>query len=152
MKLTTKLLMLGLVGVAAAPFILKKPNGTPWLTLEEVTSAAKKAADQAVPRPPKEMYRWQDSTGKWHYSDKPSEQFQSKQVQLNTAFNEMKQIDLPEGFGEEKKPENSRFDPTSGGSGLPLTTAPLEKVPEMMKEIERVQDKLDQRQRSLDGI
>ncbi len=156
MKLTTKLLLLGIVGVAAAPFILKKPDGTPWLSLEEITSSAKQTATQAVekaiPRPAQKMYRWQDSQGKWHYSDQPSDQFTSRKVELDSAFNEMKQINLPDGFGGGEKEEAGKFDPASTGNGLPITTAPLEKVPEMLKEIERVQEKMDQRQKQLDSL
>lgn len=151
MKITTKLIMLGLVGVAAAPFILKKEDGTPWLTLSDVKKAAESSASKAIPSEPKQMYRWQDKAGNWHYSDKPSSQYQSQEVQLDTAYNQMKQINLPEGFGETKKSTDGRFDPTEGGSSFPLTTAPLEKVPDMMKEIERVQDKLDQRQKAMEN-
>lgn len=152
MKITTKLMMLGLVGIAAAPFILKKEDGTPWLTLSDVKKAAQSSANKALPKEPQKMFRWQDSAGNWHYSDKPSAQFQSQEVQVETSYNQMKHIELPEGFGESGKSDDERFDPTKGGSSFPLTTAPLEKVPDMMKEIERVQDRIEQRQKDIEGL
>lgn len=157
MKITTKLILLGMVGLAAAPFILKKPDGTPWLNLKELLNSTDKAVakvEEVIPTPkkPTKMYKWQDSEGKWHFSDKPSNDFDSSKVQLDAAYNQMKHIDLPDGFGDGKKDEDQRFNPEDGNSTVPLTTAPLEKVPEMLQEIERVQDRMEERQKILNDL
>ena len=153
MKITTKLILLGMVGITAAPFIVKKPDGSPYISLNQLRSYSEQAVQktkQAVDSSPSQMYRWQDSEGKWHYSDKPSDQYSSSSVNVETTVNSMKDIELPEGFGEEEKDEGN-FDPTNG-STLPLTTAPLEKVPDMLKEIERVQEKMKEQQKVLNDL
>lgn len=154
MKITTKLFLLGLVGITAAPFIVKKQDGTPYLTFDEarqftaksVTETSQNVQDNA----PTELYRWQDAQGNWHFSDKPSDQYSTSTLQVEAAINSMEDIELPEKVVASEK-DQERFDPTSGTS-LPLTTAPLDKVPDMLKEIERVKETMKERQKVLDNL
>lgn len=155
MKITTKLVLLGLVGITAAPFILKKPDGTPWLSLADITRQTDqgiKEVQSVLPsKQTTQMFKWQDKEGRWHFSDQPSDQYQSREVTLDAAYNQMKHIELPDGFGG----QNNKTEEQQGsqdGSSVPLTTAPLEKVPDMLKEIEKVQDRMEERQKILNGL
>ncbi|MFT5593856.1 MAG: hypothetical protein ACI8SR_002243 [Oceanicoccus sp.] len=153
MSLFNKLLLLALVLALASPFILKKPDGTPILEISQFLEPAKNIGQSVIPTAaPKSLYRWQDEKGNWQYSDHPPENTQSQMIQVEDKINSMKTIDLPEGYQDKPKP-NDRFDPTDGqGSSLPLTTAPLEKVPEMLEQIKGFQESLDNRQQQLDSI
>lgn len=153
MSLFNKLLLLALVLALASPFILKKPDGTPILEISEFLKPAKNIGQSVMPTAaPKSLYRWQDEKGNWQYSDHPPENAQAQMIQVEDKINSMKTIDLPEGY-QDKPKSNDRFDPTDGqGSSLPLTTAPLEKVPEMLDQIKGFQESLDNRQQQLDSI
>lgn len=153
MSLFNKLLLLALVLALASPFILKKPDGTPILEISQFLEPAKNIGQSVIPTAaPKSLYRWQDEKGNWQYSDHPPENTQSQMIQVEDKINSMKTIDLPEGY-QDKPKSSDRFDPTDGqGSSLPLTTAPLEKVPEMLEQIKGFQESLDNRQQQLDSI
>jgi hypothetical protein len=153
MGLFNKLLLLALVLALASPFILKKPDGNPILDISEFIEPAKNLTSSVAPSAaPKSLYRWQDAKGNWQYSDHPPEGSNAQQIQVEDKINSMKTIELPEGY-QDKPEESERFDPTDGnGSSLPLTTAPIEKVPEMLDQIKDFQKNLDSRQQQLDQI
>lgn len=153
MGLFNKLLLLALVLALASPFILKKPDGSPILDISEFMEPAKNLTSSMTPSAaPKSLYRWQDAKGNWQYSDHPPEGSNAQQIQVEDKINSMKTIDLPEGY-QDKPKESERFDPTDGsGSSLPVTTAPIEKVPEMLDQIKDFQKNLDSRQQQLDQI
>ncbi|WP_283788609.1 DUF4124 domain-containing protein [Bermanella sp. WJH001] len=153
MKLFNKLLLLALVLALASPFILKKPDGTPILEISKFLEPTKDLTSSVLPSAaPKSLYRWQDAKGNWQYSDHPPQDAHAQQIQVEDKINSMKTIDLPEGYKDKPK-ESERFDPTDGsGSSFPLTTAPIEKVPEMLDQIKDFQKNLDSRQQQLDQI
>jgi hypothetical protein len=153
MGLFNKLLLLALVLAVASPFILKKPDGTPILEISKFLEPATNMTKSALPSAtPKSLYRWQDEKGNWQYSDHPPENSNAQMIQVEDKINSMKTIDLPEGY-QDKPKDTERFDPTDGsGSSLPLTTAPIEKVPEMLDQIKDFQKNLDSRQQQLDQI
>ncbi len=155
MKILTKLMLLGLIGLLAAPFILKKPDGTPWLKWSDLFYGASETASSIRSQLPttnssSQMYKWQDAAGKWHYSDRPSEDFETEKVKIDAAYNQMKHIELPEGFGESKRKQAE--EEAAQQPSVPVTTAPLGEVPNMLKDIEKMQEKMDQRQRALDNL
>ncbi len=154
MKIFIKLLLLLVVLAIAGLFFIKKPDGTPWLSVSDLTSKTTNVLKPIAPSTKSEqVYRWQDEKGNWHFSDKPVDGVQQDQITVKQSQNRLKQVDLPEGFGEQKKDQDKTFDPTDNeGSGFPLTTAPLEKVPEMLDKIEDVQKKMDNRQKALDAL
>ncbi|MGR6871735.1 DUF4124 domain-containing protein [Pseudomonas sp. HK3] len=153
MSIFNKLLLLALVLAIASPFILKKPDGSPVLDISTFLEPVKNIGQSALPTAaPKSLYRWQDAKGNWQYSDHPPEGESAQMIQVEDKINSMKTIDLPEGY-QDKPKANERFDPTDGsGSSLPLTTAPIEKVPEMLDQIKDFQQSLDNRQQQLDNI
>lgn len=152
MPLVYKIIILALIGALAAPFILKKPDGTPMMTLKQFMPDASSSIKQlkSLGKADTQLYRWKDEKGHWQYSDTPHESAQGEKFQVQTTINSMKTIELPEGFGEPRKKE--RFDPLdNSGVNIPVTTAPLSKVPEMLQQIEGIQDKFDARQQQLDA-
>lgn len=152
MGLFNKLLLLVLVLALASPFILKKPDGTPFLNIQDFLKPAADLKNATLKSEPKSLYRWQDEKGNWQYSDHPPENVQAQSIQVEDKINAMKTIDLPEGYREKEK-STQRFDLTDGsGSSLPLTTAPIEKVPEMLDQIEHFQQNLDNRKQQLDNL
>lgn len=154
MGIFNKLLLLALVLALASPFILKKPDGTPILDVSELLKPAKTMTEAILPSGEQpSLYRWKDEKGNWQFSDTPPESVNAQMMEVETKINSMKTIDLPEGYQDKPKVENNRFDPTDGeGSSLPLTTAPIEKVPEMLDKIKDFQQSLDDRKQQLDDI
>ncbi len=153
MPLFYKLIILGLIGALAAPFIIKKPDGTPMMTLKQFMPDATRSINKLknIGKEDTQLYRWKDAKGHWQYSDTPHESQSSENFKVTTQINSMKTIELPEGFREAKKTD--RFDPLAKDDGLstPFTTAPLSKVPEMLQQIEGIQGKFDARQKQLDA-
>lgn len=145
MSLFYKLIILGLLLALASPFIMKKPDGTPFMTWQQlmpdnVTSAIKKDT---------QLYRWKDDKGQWQYTDTPPENNQAEQITVKTTINSMKTIELPEGYQPKKQePENQQ----NQNSGLSLpTTAPLTEVPKLLEDIDGIQKKYDTRQSQIDA-
>ncbi len=152
MSLFYKLIILGLIGALAAPFIIKKPDGTPMMTLKQfmpdVSSSITNLKNAS--KGDTQLYRWKDDKGHWQYSDTPKDSGDAEKFKVKTQIISMKTIELPEGYGEPKKKE--RFDPLADdGTNIPITTAPLSKVPEMLQQIEGIQGKFDARQKQLDA-
>jgi hypothetical protein len=156
MKIFNKLLILMVLAALAGPFFLKKPDGTPFLNWRDFIpqNPLESVKESVVPSPPKKMYKWKDAKGHWQFGDMPPEGVAAQEMQVKTQINEMKTIELPEGFRDEpeqQQAETSRFDPTQK-SATPLSTAPLTEVPKMLDQIEQFQGKLDERQKSLDAL
>jgi len=151
--LFNKLLLLALVLAVASPFILKKPDGSPIMDISEFIKPATDMGKSVISNDePTSLYRWQDEKGNWQFSDHPPENVNSQVMTVDNKINSMKTIDLPEGY-QDKPKQTTRFDPTaSDGTSIPLTTAPLEKVPEMLDQIKGFQDALDNRQQQLESI
>ncbi|MEY8205854.1 MAG: DUF4124 domain-containing protein [Bermanella sp.] len=152
MPLFYKVIILALIGALAAPFIMKKPDGTPMMTFKQFMPDASKSIDQltAMGKTQPQLYRWKDEKGHWQYSDSPHESAQGEKFQVQATINAMKTIELPEGFGEPKKKEPSEPGDTDGFN-VPVTTAPLSKVPKMLEDIDGIQQKFDNRQQQLDA-
>jgi len=152
MGIFNKLLLLALVLAIAGPFILKKPDGTPYMDIKDFLKPVTNAKESIMPSESKQLYRWQDEKGNWQYSDTAPEKQQAESIRVKHNINEMKTIDLPDGYKDKPAEESERFDPTTGSSSLPITTAPIEKVPEMLDQIDNFQQKLDDRQKQLDNL
>ncbi len=145
MSLFYKLIILGLLLALAAPFIMKKPDGTPFMTWQQlmpdnVKSAIKKDT---------QLYRWKDDKGHWQYTDTPPENNQAERIAVKTTINSMKTIELPEGYQTKKQEPENEQDQHSGLS-LP-TTAPLTEVPKLLEDIDGIQKKYDARQSQIDA-
>jgi hypothetical protein len=153
MKILVKLLLLALVAALAAPFFIKGPNGQPLINFKDLI-AGNAAISGFTPKTETKLYRWKNEKGELQFGDNPPNGSQAEQMQVTTHINSMKTIELPDGFNEQTEEQSSatsRFNPLDGGAS-PLSTAPLEKVPEMLEQIEDYQQKLDDRSEMLDDL
>jgi hypothetical protein len=152
MKIFTKLLLLALVAGLAAPFFLKGPNGLPLLNYKDFIPTPDSVMNSITPKAETKLYKWKDAKGHWQFGDNPPEGVGASTMQVKTQINSMKTIELPEGFKNNTGTEPEKgFDPLSSGAS-PLSTAPIDKVPEMMDRIESYQQKLDDRAKTLDAL
>jgi len=111
MGIFNKLLLLVLVLGVASPFFLKKPDGTPFMDINDLLKPVQSAKEKVMPTESKTLYRWQDDKGNWQYSDYPPENNQAESYKVKHNINEMKTIDLPEGYQDKPKEEDTaRFD------------------------------------------
>lgn len=150
MKIMIKLLLLALVASLAAPFILKGPNGQPFIKLSDFIPDGDDIIKSVTPEPPTKLYKWKDAKGHWQFGDTPPQGFTGQEVEVRTPINSMKTIELPDGFKDEEKSKQA-FDPLDS-TASPLSTAPIEKVPEMLETIEGFQNTLDERNKTLDAL
>lgn len=153
MGIFNKLLLLALVFGLASPFFIKKPDGTPYMNINDFLKPVQTAKESILPTESKQLYRWQDDKGNWQYSDTRPEQNQAEAVRIKHNINAMKTIELPEAYQDKKPDSDPRFDPTDGsGTSTPLSTAPIDKVPEMLDQIDNFQENLNNRQKQLDNL
>lgn len=110
MKLMIKLCVFVLVLGVAGLFVLKRPDGRPWLTLNDVQKnllqtshgvndqldKAKQAIKRWVPSElvssshsskPQTVYRWRRSDGSWMLSDQPPQDQSYEEIQVDSARN-----------------------------------------------------------------
>ncbi|MBD1583955.1 DUF4124 domain-containing protein [Pseudoalteromonas sp. S16_S37] len=102
------MIMVMLVGVGSL-FILKKPDGTPWLSFDAVTKQVKQKTNTLLDDAKRNLdtvtehttphttphttgssqsgaiYKWQDANGNWVYSDKPNTQGKSQTHTLDPS-------------------------------------------------------------------
>jgi hypothetical protein len=151
MKFFTKLLLLALVAALVAPFFIKGKNGQPLLNFKDLIS--NNAAIRALePKKETKMYKWKNSKGEWQFGDTPPDGSNAAEMQVKTQINSMKTIELPDGFKDQQETDSdSRFDPLESNAS-PFSTAPIDKVPEMLEQIESYQDTLDDRSKLLDSL
>lgn len=155
MKIMIKLLILGLVGVVVAPMLIKGPDGRPLMSWEDFfssPSADKPATSSVNPTAPSSpsglttVYKWQDSDGQWHFSDKPQDHVQNETLKYNPNANIIQSLakkeENPEVEVEAIKEPQVPEEPS-------LTTVPLTEVPELMDQAKQYQQMMDQRNQML---
>lgn len=102
-RLFYRLILLTLVGMLVAPFVLKRENGTPIMSLDEFLSfdtgliqerytsamamlrgflGLEAGAGAPTSGGVTRFYKWQDEKGEWHFSDKNSEKYQVEEVEI----------------------------------------------------------------------
>ncbi|MGH1487754.1 MAG: DUF4124 domain-containing protein [Cellvibrionaceae bacterium] len=151
MKLIVKffcfLLVLGFAGL----FVLKKPDGTPWLSLDDfIPDISVGSVKDALPGGNEvAVYRWKDAEGNWQYSDTPPGNNTAEQVLVNTNLNR----DLVPEFKPSKVADTK---PKSGkallikDSSISPTTVPMDKIPELVDDAKNVQQLMDDRTKQLE--
>lgn len=151
------LLVAGFIGL----FVLKKPDGTPWLSvhdllpsvsIDEVTEGIKDVVpDQIVggDSDSVEVYRWKDAEGNWQYSDTPPEGGTAEQVMVSTDVNRdlVPKLESRPAPIENKKGKAILIGDSAVG---PTTAFQPDKVSELIEEAKGVQEIMDQRQQQLD--
>lgn len=151
MKFFTKLLLLALVAALAAPFFIKGKNGQPLLNFKDLISG-NASMSGFQPKKATTMYKWKNSKGEWQFGDTVPEGTNASEMHVKTQINSMKTIELPSGYkNQPESNSNDRFDPLDSNS-TPFSTAPIEKIPEMLDQIESYQQTLDDRSKQLDSL
>ncbi len=161
-KFFSFLIVIGIAGL----FVLKKPDGTPWLSLHDFmpdTSSIKRSISDVIPekasgggvRENVSVYRWKDSDGNWQFSDTPPDDIQTEQVLVNTEVNrdlapipsQSSNAILGSPLGSQKK----------GNAALirdhkisPTTVSPSD-IPTLINDANDVQELMDNRQDQLDS-
>lgn len=167
MKTFTKLLLLLLVAACAAPFILKGPDGRPYLTLDRL-----KAPDVAIPDlpdlktpyrkiktaivsnhedQPVQVYKWRDESGVWHYSDQKAADGSSTVISVNPAQNQVHFEETPsrENASDGASTEHSEDAATQAPSSLLPTIGNAKRLMEKARGVNQLAEK---RQREQDRI
>lgn len=166
MKLYVKFLLFILVLGMAGPFILKGPDGKPWMELADITpdfnrlsadmqSAINKAGrmfDKTTSSDPNagttKVYKWRDSSGNWHLSDQP--------IPEAAGRDKLMHVDPDTNLIEGSEPiavevEQSRADGVSNAVPLPMTVSPGQAT-KLLDDAKAVQGLMDDRAKQLDGI
>ena len=158
MKLIVKFFMILFVLGFGGLFILKKPDGTPWLSMADLIPTKDDlsgALDQAIPdqiiggsSDSVSVYKWKDAEGNWQFSDTPPDNQTAEQVLVSTNLNRDLVPELK--ISEPKKPASGGNATLIKKGGISPTTVSPDKVTELIKDAKNVQNLMDQRQEQLD--
>lgn len=166
MKLYLKFLLFILVLGIAGLFFIKKPNGQPWLSVDDfmpnipelmaqgsnLFDSAQRSVDKATSSDPNagktKVYKWRDSSGNWHLSDKPISaaggRDQVMHVDPDTNLLGGSRVSATE-------VEQSRSDGVPNAVPLPMTVSP-DRVGKLIDDAKAVQDLMDNRGQQLDNL
>jgi len=168
MKLFTKLLLFILILGLAAPFILKRPDGKPWMNISQfmpdmqaigwrikglwhdtVRETEKITSGTEEPSSPTAIYRWQDEHGAWQFSDSPNPNGKSEQIWIDPNDNVLQ---MPS--NTTSTPQNSEKKATDaaqeGRLSIPLpTSVPPSQISNLIEEAKQVQELMDKRTEAL---
>lgn len=170
MSLKIKFMLLVLVLSFSALLILKRPDGQPWLAFSAlptsvndvkttfnnaVTGAQRMAGVEGSDDPnfgKTAVYKWRDSAGNWHLSDRPIGQAGGRDELLhidpNTNLIEGVEVSAAKSASEV---EQSRLDEVTNAVPLPMTVSP-DKVSKLIDDAKAVQSLMDNRTKQLDGM
>lgn len=170
MKFFVYLVSFILVLALAGLFVLKKPNGQAWFTVDEVlsktimiekklesitdnflvkyenlTEEAKEESSQVEQVSELKIYRWKDSNGNWSYSDKPKVLAESEEIFLDP--NDVMVLPALK-VGTKKFPNAKTSKKDDKTSPSPLTISPS-KTLNLYKDANNVQKLMDERQENI---
>jgi hypothetical protein len=154
------LLVLGFSGL----FVLKKPDGTTWLTLDTIIPALsfdsiKESVGEALPDQiiggngeQVMVYKWKDAEGNWQFSDKPPEEKRVEQVMLSTRLNRDLVPALKTVNSSDVQPDSDNKTPLmkQAPSISPTTIAPG-KISKLIDDARNVQTLMNDRQAQLEA-
>ena len=152
------LLVLGIAGL----FFIKKPDGTPWLSLDDFIPDArsiKNTLDDAMPEQiigggeseSVAVYKWRDSNGTWQYSDRPPKGLEAEQIFVSSNANrDLSPAPLPTIDPEPAENKNGRAVFIKDSSLSPTTIAP-DKIATLIEDAKNIQNLVDERQKILDA-
>jgi hypothetical protein len=159
MSLMIKFFCFVLVAGLAGMFVLKKPDGSTWLSADDfipdtsaITSDVKTLLNKAKNASPtndsaKEnaqndsgIYRWKDASGQWQYSDTAPVHQQAEAIHVSGNLNS----DLVEKFTPPAPESTATPSADNGNSILPATLSP-DKISTLIKDANNVQKLMDGR-------
>lgn len=160
LKLICFVFVLGFAGL----FVLKKPDGTPWLSTSDLmpdtknlsadamsllNAAKKQTTTDSTATAANTMssnsgvYRWKDEHGQWQFSDTPPAHIQAEMMQVTGDLNK----DIAEKYTPPEKQEEASIDApatATESSVLPTSLSP-EKVSKLIKDANNIQQLMDDR-------
>ena len=160
MKTFTKLICFVIVAAVAGPFFIAGPNGKPLLSLDkfhapnpqlpdfnQALDSVKDSLDdepQEQAAKSREVFRWQDEGGTWHYSDSP-EQGQPAEIVTVNPGNSMVHLEPVKNTGNKTKSPDEK-DAQGQSSGLPFPTSlSMGKIPKLITDAKNVEQLQRQR-------
>ena len=155
-KLFCCLLLIGVVGL----FVLKSPDGTPWLSLSDFTpdtGSLELTIDDLTPeitsqtRDEVPMYRWRDARGNWQFSDQPPEGIEAELVTIDTTVNRNLLPPPPQTFETLSTPSNNSRAILIGDKESSPDEEVVTDIPTLINNAQDVQGLLDNRQELLDS-
>jgi len=171
MKLFVKLMILVLLLGLAGPFFLKKPDGKPWVSLDDVlptkgtveglwakltnnfsqykNMAGRELGDEQMGKT--QVYRWQAADGSWRFSDKPPQNETSaggvETIYVDPNTNMIEGVPI----APVTEPSAEAGEADSGGIPLPMTVSPMQ-AKKMMDDARNIQTLMDERSYTLDTM
>lgn len=149
MKLYIKLMILLVVLACTAPFMLKRSDGRPWMTVDDLKMPDISMPDFTLPSTSEAeiiddttVYKWLDQNGVLHYSDEAGTTSPSETMRLDLKSNTV-HFDVQEEFVRGKSEsgmvnnEMKSRDP----QGSPYT-----QLPDLIDQAKNVESLLNQRQ------
>ncbi|QTL36237.1 DUF4124 domain-containing protein [Pseudoalteromonas viridis] len=162
------LIMVMLVGVASL-FVLKRPDGRTWLSLDDilgkaqtqaqqVLSESKQQLDKAVDmvsskdeqtaqEKPAKIYKWQDAQGNWHYSDRPNARGQSEEMTLDPSKITIMAAENTEILKQLKEQQDAGRIPKD----LPANMSPTD-IKKLVQDAQNIEKLMQERSKKLEGI
>ncbi|MBX2810029.1 MAG: DUF4124 domain-containing protein [Cellvibrionaceae bacterium] len=150
------LLVLGFAGL----FVIKKPDGTAWLSLGQLmpdVQGIKTSVDDVIPsqvlggsEENVSVYRWQDAEGNWQFSDTPPDHSNAEQIRVNTHLNRdlVPKLHTAPTPAAESKSGKAVF--LKDSTNFSPTTVSPDKISELINDAKDVQGLMDNRQQQLD--
>ncbi len=163
MRLMIKFFIFILVLGLGAPFILKKPDGTPLMDAREFIPDVKawsmdingwwhrmkrKAPDVTggiVSEEETTVYRWQAPDGSWQFSDTPPVQGTAEKITVDPNAN------LIEGLPEKIEPDPEPEQDSAVEMPVPMTISP-DKLKRLKEDAENIQNLMDDRAEQLNNL
>jgi hypothetical protein len=167
-KLLLAILILGLAGL----FVLKKPDGTPILSFDELvpdvsaliyraqaliatvknieTLKAQVTAESEVGHQKNntrsDIYRWKDRSGQWQFADTPPSDVAAETIDISGNLNR----DLVAAYQLRKESNELPKNHDGSSSGLsPMTVSP-DKIPTLIEDANKIQKLMDDRSSTLE--
>jgi len=171
MKLFVKVMVVVLMLGLAGPFFLKKPDGHPWVTVDDVlpskasinhqwerldrwldslfNGVGRQLGNEQMGKT--QVYKWQAPDGSWRFSDKAPQQTDAQRG-VETVYVDPN-TNMIEGLVSEPEVEPSAKgdDDGAGFIPVPMTVAPGQ-VQKMMDDARNIQTLMDERSQALEQM
>jgi len=164
-KIFIKFLIFVLILGLAGPFVMKGPDGKPMLSLrdflpdvnqikadvESMTGSAERQFDRATSSDlnagKTKVYKWRDSSGNWHLSDRPIAEAGGRDQVMHVDPD----ANLVEGREPTPEVEQSSAVESSNALSLPMTVSPSQ-VGKLIDDAKAVQGLMDKRAEQYEGL
>jgi len=159
-KFFSFVLVLGVAGL----FFINKPDGNPWLSMDDLTpniSSIKRSVSDAIPDQlvggsdgnfldeKVSVYKWRDAEGNWQFSDTPPKNINAQQILVGTDVNRDLAPLPPSPSTPAEQPKNGKALLIKDSGFSPTTISP-DKVSKLVDDAKGVQGLMDDRQKQLD--